>query len=116
MTRALVHRGPDGEGYYSARGVTLGHRRLSVIDLETGSQPMTTADGRYTIAFNGEIYNFQELRKELESHGVRFRTKSDTEALLHAYARWGKSSLTKLVGMFAFALWDSKDRRSSRKL
>ncbi|PYV28864.1 MAG: asparagine synthase (glutamine-hydrolyzing) [Acidobacteria bacterium] len=111
MTRALVHRGPDGEGYYSARGVTLGHRRLSVIDLETGSQPMTTADGRYTIAFNGEIYNFQELRKELESHGVRFRTKSDTEALLHAYARWGKSSLTKLVGMFAFALWDSKDRR-----
>ena len=111
MTRALIHLGPDGEGYYSAPGAALGHRRLSIIDLETGSQPMTTADGRYTITFNGEIYNFRELRKELESHGVRFRTKSDTEALLEAYARWGKSSLSKLVGMFAFAVWDSKDRR-----
>ncbi|PYV21351.1 MAG: asparagine synthase (glutamine-hydrolyzing), partial [Acidobacteria bacterium] len=111
MTQTLVHRGPDGEGYYSAEDVTLGHRRLSVIDLETGSQPMTTAEGRYAIVFNGEIYNFRELRRELESLGSRFRTKSDTEVLLEAYARWGPMALPKLAGMFAFAIWDRKERR-----
>ncbi len=111
MTRALAHRGPDGEGYYAADGVRLGHRRLSVIDLETGSQPMTSADGRYTIIFNGEIYNFRELRAELESHGSRFRTRSDTEVLLEAFARWGRSALDKLVGMFAFAVWDAREQR-----
>src|ERR1039457_3918819 len=87
MTRVLAHRGPDGEGGFSSEGVALGHRRLSIIDLETGQQPMTSADGRYTIVFNGEIYNFLELRRELESRGVRFRTRSDTEVLLEAYAR-----------------------------
>ena len=110
MTRALAHRGPDGEGYYWDKGLALGHRRLSIIDLATGQQPMTTADGRYTIVFNGEIYNFQELRRELEGRGVRFRTRSDTEALLEAYVAWGRNGLEKLRGMFAFAIWDKQER------
>lgn len=110
MTRTLAHRGPDGEGYHIGEGVALGHRRLSVIDLDTGQQPMTTPDGRYTIVFNGEIYNFRELRRQLESHGVTFRTRSDTEVLLEAYAAWGQQALEKLRGMFAFAVWDAKDR------
>jgi len=114
MTRSLAHRGPDGEGYYASPaspGVALGHRRLSVIDLATGQQPMTTADGRYTLVFNGEIYNYRELQRELESRGARFHTRSDTEVLLEAYALWGKAALGKLRGMFAFAVWDSKERR-----
>jgi asparagine synthase (glutamine-hydrolysing) len=111
MTRVLAHRGPDGEGYYLSQGVALGHRRLSIIDLETGQQPMSTADGRYTTVFNGEIYNFQELRRELEGQGVRFRTRSDTEVLLEAYAAWGRGALEKLRGMFAFAVWDAHERR-----
>lgn len=111
MTRLLAHRGPDGEGYYLEPGVALGHRRLSIIDLETGQQPMTSADGRYTIVFNGEIYGFLELRRELESRGVRFRTRSDTEVLLEAYATWGRGALAKLRGMFAFAIWDKGERR-----
>ena len=110
MTRVLAHRGPDGEGYYRDKGLALGHRRLSIIDLATGQQPMTTADGRYTIVFNGEIYNFQELRRELEGRGVRFRTRSDTEALLEAYVAWGGHALEKLRGMFAFAIWDKQER------
>jgi len=110
MTRVLAHRGPDGEGYYLDQGVALGHRRLSIIDLETGQQPMTSADGRYTIVFNGEIYNFLELRRELESRGVRLRTRSDTEVLLEAYATWGRDALAKLRGMFAFAIWDKRER------
>src|SRR5947207_12592067 len=110
MTRMLAHRGPDGEGYYRDEGLALGHRRLSIIDLATGQQPMTTADGRYTIVFNGEIYNFQELRRELEGRGVRFRTRSDTEALLEAYVAWGRHALEKLRGMFAFAIWDKQER------
>jgi asparagine synthase (glutamine-hydrolysing) len=111
MTRVLEHRGPDGEGYYLDQDVALGHRRLSIIDLETGQQPMSTADGRYTTVFNGEIYNFRELRRELEGQGVRFRTHSDTEVLLEAYAAWGRAALEKLRGMFAFAVWDGKERR-----
>jgi len=111
MTGTVVHRGPDGGGLYFDEGVALGHRRLSVIDLDTGQQPMTTADGRYTIVFNGEIYNFRELRKLLENVGVRFRTRSDTEVLLEAYAAWGLEALSKLRGMFAFAVWDSRERK-----
>lgn len=111
MTRTLAHRGPDGEGFYSSEDIALGHRRLSVIDLETGQQPMTTHDGRYTVVFNGEIYNFPALRKQLESLGARFRTRSDTEVLLQAYATWGRHALEKLRGMFAFAIWDGWERR-----
>jgi asparagine synthase (glutamine-hydrolysing) len=111
MTHVLAHRGPDGEGYYLDQGVALGHRRLSIIDLEAGQQPMTTADGRYTVVFNGEIYNFLELRRELEARSIRLRTRSDTEVLLEAYAAWGREALAKLRGMFAFAIWDKEERR-----
>jgi asparagine synthase (glutamine-hydrolysing) len=110
MTRTLTHRGPDGEGYFSSRRAQLGHRLLKVIDLETGRQPITTRDGRYTIVFNGEMYNFLDLKCELESGGIIFRTRSDSEVLLEAYARWGRAALEKLCGMFAFAIWDSKER------
>src|SRR5437667_10790840 len=110
MTGALAHRGPDGEGYYRDEGLALGHRRLSIIDLATGQQPMSTADGRYTIVFNGEIYNFQELRRELEGRGVRFRTRSDTEALLEAYVAWGDQAPENLGGMFALPFWNKKNR------
>ena len=110
MTGTQVHRGPDGEGFYFEECVSLGHRRLSIIDLDAGKQPMSTADGRYTIVFNGEVYNFRELRQELQARGARFRTRSDTEVLLEAYAAWGSEVLTKLRGMFAFAIWDKHDR------
>jgi asparagine synthase (glutamine-hydrolysing) len=110
MTRSLAHRGPDGEGYYFDRELALGHRRLSVIDPEGGRQPMTTQDGRFILAFNGEIYNFRELRRELEATGWCFRTRSDTEVLLASWAAWGREALEKLRGMFAFAVWDRDER------
>jgi asparagine synthase (glutamine-hydrolysing) len=110
MTATLIHRGPDGEGYFSSPEVSLGHRRLAIIDLPGGRQPMTSADGRMTIVFNGEIYNFRELRRELESHGTIFRTRSDTEVLLEAWAEWGLEAIPRLRGMFAFAVWDAGDR------
>ena len=110
MTSALAHRGPDGTGFFEdplRSSVSLGHCRLAVIDLMGGRQPMTSADGRWTIVYNGEIYNFRDLRRELESAGVAFRTNSDTEVLLEAWAQWGAGSLQKLRGMFAFAVWDA---------
>ncbi len=107
---ALADRGPDRRSVIRVGEATLGHARLSVIDLETGDQPMQSADGRYAIAYNGEIYNFRELRFQLEATGAHFRTRSDTEVLLHAYALWGPDFVVKLDGMFAFALWD-RDRR-----
>jgi len=113
MTAALAHRGPDGEGYFHSAapgGASLGHRRLAVIDLPGGRQPMTSGDGRWTMVYNGEIYNFCELRGELESRGVAFHTKSDTEVLLEAWAQWGVESLERLRGMFAFAIWDAQER------
>ncbi len=113
MSAALAHRGPDGTGIFEdARpgAVSLGHRRLAVIDLLAGQQPMTSADGRWTIVFNGEIYNFGELRRELESSGAVFRTHSDTEVLLEAWAHWGAEALGRLCGMFAFALWDAREQ------
>ncbi len=113
MTAALAHRGPDGEGYFHAAGpagASLGHRRLAVIDLAGGRQPMTSADGRWTIVYNGEIYNFRELRSQLEGCGAVFRTKSDTEVLLEAWAQWGVDALERLRGMFAFAIWDGRER------
>jgi asparagine synthase (glutamine-hydrolysing) len=107
MTARLAHRGPDGEGFLSCGEVSLGHRRLAIIDLPGGAQPMTSADGRCTIVFNGEIYNFAALRRELEAEGAKFRTRSDTEVLLELWARRGPAALEKLRGMFAFALWDT---------
>jgi asparagine synthase (glutamine-hydrolysing) len=106
-------RGPDGSGEWwdANRRVGLGHRRLAIIDLtDGGRQPMASEDGRLTIVFNGEIYNYPELRRELESEGVRFRSNSDTEVLLHLYRREGTDMLARLRGMFAFGLWDKELR------
>lgn len=113
MTNALRHRGPDAEGFYydDASGVGLGHRRLKVIDLEGGVQPMADAEGAQVVIFNGEIYNFRELRRELEAKGHCFRTRSDTEVILHQYQEDGPECVRKFNGMFAFALWDAKARR-----
>jgi len=107
MCDVLAHRGPDGSGIWSAPGVALGHRRLSIIDLEGGAQPMASVDGRAVITFNGEIYNFRELRAELEGRGHRFVTDSDTEVILAAWRQWGIDCLSHLHGMFAFALYDA---------
>ncbi|ROT95300.1 amidotransferase 1, exosortase A system-associated [Altererythrobacter sp. FM1] len=106
MCDALVHRGPDGGGVWTAPGVGLGHRRLSIIDIAGSPQPMQSADGRAMIVFNGEIYNFRELRRELELGGAQFRTDGDTEVILAAYRKWGVDCLSRLNGMFAFALYD----------
>lgn len=108
MAAMLTHRGPDGEGVWVDRNVGLAHRRLSIIDLRTvASQPMGNEDGSVWITFNGEIYNFQELRKELETKGHIFRTNSDTETIIHAYEEYGRECLARLRGMFAFAIWDA---------
>ncbi len=111
MCDALIHRGPDGAGVWTDHGVGLGHRRLSIIDLEGSPQPMHSANGRAVIAFNGEIYNFRELRRELEQGGAKFRTSGDTEVILAAYQRWGVDCLEKFNGMFAFALYDLDKRQ-----
>lgn len=111
MTESLAHRGPDGSGLFVQGPVGLGHRRLAIIDpTPAGSQPMGTEDGRLILIFNGEIYNFLELRVELEAHGVQFRSKTDTEVLLRAYDVWGPACIERLNGMFAFAVWDSRAR------
>lgn len=107
MTDSISHRGPDGEGFYVDRFVSLGHRRLAIIDLTpSGHQPMVTADGLYAITYNGEIYNFQELRQELESLGHSFASRTDSEVALKAYVQWGGECVKRFNGMFAFAIWD----------
>ena len=111
MTDCIAHRGPDGEGQWLSGPVCLGHRRLSIIDLGTGGQPMHSVDGRYTIVFNGEIYNFAELKQELAAKGSRFCTSSDTEVILEGYRQWGVDCLSRFNGMFAFALWDAHEQR-----
>ncbi|MGE0769707.1 MAG: asparagine synthase (glutamine-hydrolyzing) [Hyphomicrobiaceae bacterium] len=112
MTDAIAHRGPDGEGQFVEGSVGLGHRRLAIIDLSPlGRQPMTTPDGRYTLVYNGEIYNYQELRAELTVQGHSFFSRTDSEVLLHAFAQWGLGCLRRLNGMFAFAIWD-RDRQT----
>ena len=110
MCDAIAHRGPDGSGVWTAHGVGLGHRRLSIIDLAGSPQPMHAADGRAAIVFNGEVYNFRELRRELAQDGAQFRTDGDTEVILAAWQRWGVDCLPKLHGMFAFALYDLEQR------
>jgi asparagine synthase (glutamine-hydrolysing) len=107
MADALAHRGPDGSGVWTAPGVGLGHRRLSIIDLATGDQPMRSPDGRIALSYNGEIYNFREIRAELESKGHVFRTASDTEVVLASWRQWGPDCLRRFNGMFAFALYDA---------
>jgi len=109
--KALAHRGPDASGVTTADGCILGHTRLSIIDLVHGSQPMTSADGRYTISFNGELYNFRDLRSDLQRAGHQFGTSSDTEVILAAYAAQGEACLDQFRGMFAFAIWDSHERK-----
>ena len=111
MTCALTHRGPDAEGAYGDAAVRLGHRRLSILDLAGGAQPMSSADGRWHVVFNGEVYNYVELRRDLETRGAVFRTQSDTEVLLQAWAEDGPDCLPRLNGMFAFAIWDAREKR-----
>ena len=131
MTRTLVHRGPDEEGYYRNQcapldcerlgapvytsegqgNVGLGHRRLSIIDLASGQQPLSNEDGTVWVSFNGEIYNFESLHDELETKGHRFRTRCDTETIVHAYEEWGDQCVERFRGMFAFAVWDERRRR-----
>ena len=117
MAGAISHRGPDDEGFYEANiaggeySVGLAHRRLSIIDLDTGHQPIGNEDGTLQIVFNGEVYNFQELRDELIARGHHFKTTSDTETIIHAYEEYGEACLEHLRGMFAFAIWDSNRQR-----
>jgi asparagine synthase (glutamine-hydrolysing) len=107
MTDAIAHRGPDGEGHYIDGAGGLGHRRLAIIDLSpAGHQPMATRDGRYTISYNGEVYNFQEIRVELEALGHQLSSRPDSEVVLKAYAQWGDKALDRFNGMFALAIWD----------
>lgn len=114
MTEAIAHRGPDGQGLWSDEGIALGHRRLSIIDLsDAAAQPMQSADGRYVLAYNGEIYNYRALKSELEQAGVVFRTHSDTEVLLQLFARDGLDCVNRLEGIFAFAVWDRERRTLS---
>ena len=113
MTEAQRHRGPDGEGFHAEPHLGFGHRRLAIVDLAGGAQPMATEDGAVVVTFNGEIYNHEVLRRMLEARGHVFRSRSDTEVLLHGWREWGAQMPARLVGMFAFALWD---RRAGRLL
>lgn len=111
MTQLIEHRGPDGEGHYLEGPVALGHRRLSIIDLSTGAQPMCNEDGSIWVVFNGEIYNFEALRTELLGRGHQFRSSSDTEVIVHLYEELGDDCVGRFQGMFAFALWDQRRQR-----
>jgi asparagine synthase (glutamine-hydrolysing) len=111
MTDAVAHRGPDGHGYYCDEAIGLGHRRLAIIDLSAaGQQPMVSRDRQLALTYNGEIYNFRELRAELEARGHQFHSKTDSEVVLNAWAEWGSSCVSRFNGMFAFAVWDRRDR------
>src|SRR5579885_410856 len=111
MADTLVHRGPDADGFYVDDYAALGHRRLSIIDLSGGHQPMGALDDRLQIVFNGEIYNYLDVRAELEQLGHRFRSRDRKSVILLSYAEWGEQCVQKLSGMFAFAIWDTRERR-----
>jgi asparagine synthase (glutamine-hydrolysing) len=111
MADTLSHRGPDGEGFFISDNLALGHRRLSIIDLQTGDQPMHSANGKIVIIFNGEIYNYVELRDELRKEGAVFRTASDTEVIIQSYIRWGTDCLSRFNGCWSFALWDENKQQ-----
>src|SRR3954452_15914426 len=117
MTDLMAHRGPDGSGYWLGNSanmlhqIGLGHRRLSIIDIQGGAQPMWSADRTIVLVFNGEIYNYIELRKELTDLGHTFRTSSDTEVVIEAYRAWGPGAVTRFRGMFAFLIWDTSKQR-----
>lgn len=111
MAKAIERRGPDDEGFFEAPGIGFAFRRLSIIDVGGGHQPLSNEDGTVQVMLNGEIYGFQRLREELIADGYRFRTKSDTEVILHAYTKWGDACFEKLDGMFAIAIWDAREQR-----
>jgi asparagine synthase (glutamine-hydrolysing) len=111
MRDSITHRGPDGAGLYIAPGVGLGHRRLSIVDVAHGQQPMYSEDRRFVIVYNGEVFNHPALQPELKAEGVRYRTRSDTETVLHLYERLGERAVERMRGMFAVAIWDSRERR-----
>jgi asparagine synthase (glutamine-hydrolysing) len=111
MRDVITHRGPDESGLHCDGYAALAHRRLSIVDLSTGQQPLSNEDGSVCIVFNGEIYNHADLRKDLEAHGHTYRTKSDTETIVHAYEQWGEDCVQRFRGMFAFAIWDAPKRR-----
>src|SRR5512132_3943289 len=108
MCEVIRHRGPDDEGIHVEAGVGLGMRRLSIIDLSTGNQPIHNEDRSIWLVFNGEIYNYRELRRELERAGHAFYTSSDTETIVHAYEQWGEDAFRRLRGMFGIAIWDRR--------
>ena len=117
MTDAIAHRGPDGEGQYVEGAVGLGHRRLAIIDLSAhGNQPMSNEAGDVVIVHNGEVYNFQQLRGELESCGYKFHSQTDTEVILRAYEEWGSDCVQRFNGMFAFAIYDQRPSSEGGKL
>ena len=111
MRDSIAHRGPDGAGLYLAPGVGLGHRRLSIVDVAHGQQPMYSEDQRFVIVYNGEVFNHPTLKPELEAQGVRYRTRSDTETVLHLYERLGERAVERMRGMFALGIWDCRERR-----
>src|SRR6476646_8272933 len=111
MTNSITHRGPDDEGYLISGSHGFGFRRLSIIDLAGGHQPMSDAGETVWIVFNGEIYNFEELRAELVAKGHQFRTRSDTETIIHGYKEWGEGVFDRLNGMFGLAIWDVQERK-----
>ncbi|MBI4796644.1 MAG: asparagine synthetase B, partial [Deltaproteobacteria bacterium] len=110
MNRTLIPRGPDEQQVYVDRHLGLGHCRLSIIDLSGGRQPMASRDGRWRLVYNGEVYNYVEIRRELEELGESFRTTSDTEVILTAFQRWGDKAFSRFDGMFALAIWDSREQ------
>src|SRR5580692_3761607 len=111
MSQTMVHRGPDDQGFFFDRSLGFGFRRLSIIDLSGGHQPMSDAEESVWLVFNGEIYNYKELRVELEGHGHKFRTNSDTEVIIHGYKQWDTGVFSRLNGMFGVAIWDVKRKR-----